>query len=225
MAEPGHHERPEPAPPAESEKSAERKVGVRDLFADLLTQSNLMLFGVAALLGLIGLVGGWDRVKATDTKLTRVEAKQTFAAEPFKLAFQEAFWYQNVPGLPVTGPDQRGVMVTVDITNTSPRPVSVVDMREVFRTDLPGQARMGRRADLRLLRSNDLLDLRTLQPGLLTRVVLVWLQPVSRPVPRKLNVTTYRQTYRKSSLDGTMRYFDEKAAAVISLPVQDLDLP
>lgn len=200
-------------------------MGFRDIFGDLLTPSNGVLFGVALLLGLIGLLGGWDRVGARETEVPTVKPEQNFEAEPFTLAFQKAFWYTRVNGLPANSPGQRALMVTVDMTNTSPRPVLLEDVQKVFRTDLPGLVTAGRGEVPQLYRASDLLNLRTLQPGLKTRLVLIWAQHETSPAPTQLNVSTFRQTYRKSSLDGSMRYFDAAEAAKVTLPVEEFRVP
>lgn len=212
-------------PQPEPALQPERKVGFKDIFGELFTQSNSILFSVALLLGLIGLLGGWDKVGSQVVEVPTVKPEQDFKAAPFTLAFQKAYWYAGVTGLPATLPGQRGLMVTVDMTNTSPRPVILEDVQKVFRTDLPGLVTAGRGEVPQLFRASDLLNLRTLQPGLKTRLVLIWAQDETTPAPSQLNVNTYQQTYRKSSLDGIMRYFDATEAAKITLPVEEFRVP
>lgn len=215
----------EPAGKAEPAGAASARVGFRDIFGELFTQANIILFGTAVLLGLIGLFGGWDRVGAKTTNLPVMKPQQEFTAEPFKLAFQKAYWYTSVNGLPANSPGQRALMVTVDMTNTSSRPVVLEDVQRVFRTDLPGLVTAGRGEVPQLFRASDLLNLRTLQPGLKTRVALIWAQHETAPPPTELGVTTFKQSYRRSSLDGSMRYFDATETAKVTLPVEEFRVP
>lgn len=202
-------------------------------FKDLADQNNLLLLGSVVVLGLIGLFGGWNRVAEKKTVLQSAAAKQEFTASPLKLEFLRGFWFKDKPELMPLQPlsaNERGLLVTVDVTNTSPRPVSMVEVQAAFRTTAAGLTELAKAipaAEARptLLRTSDLRPVRSLQPGLKTRVALIWIQGAAQPVPPNLKVVVYRQTYRKSALDGSMGYFDRTAAAQVDLPLTQFQVP
>lgn len=221
---------PQVETPAPADTPAVKKVGFRDIYGDLLGPANLWLFGIAALLGLIGLLGGWDKVAAKETTLPTLTADKEFQAEPFKLEFKKAFWYEQIQGLPPVSTGNRALMVTLDATNTSPRPVLVEDVKRAFRLTTGGlvmnfQPAPPERAAPDVYRGSDLLRLRTLPPGLKTRLALVWEQDSKQPTPQELTVVVIKQTYRKSFSDGSMRYFDPTESATVNLPLTEFKLP
>lgn len=180
-------------------------------------------------MGPIGLFGGWDKAGAKENEVPSVPIHQQIKANPFQIKFVRAFWFKPAPemvNLAGLTKQERGLMVTADVTNTSQRPIAMTEVKRAFRLKVDGLHSLGQpiaadKADPNTLRASDLLGLTALPPGLPTRLVLVWIQDATRPVPSKLKVAVFKQTYRQSALDGSMRYFDATETAQTNLPATE----
>ncbi len=58
-----------------------------------------------------------------------------------------------------------------------------------------------------------------LPPGLTYELVYIWEQRGSEPVPEKLKLASRSHTWRQSSLDEQMNWFDETVDAVGTVPL------
>lgn len=216
--------------PAGAPANTPKKVTFRDIYADLLTPTNLSLVGVALLLGLVGLLGGWDRVGAKETELTSVAAGQELQAKPFTMTFRKAFSYRGVQGLPPVGEGRRGLFVTVDVVNTTKEPIDLLDfrLRSLFQLKdvqgliYGGQAVSPEKAIPTLYRGTDVLPARQVQPGLTTRLVVLWEQQATESPPKTLTVVPNKYEFRVSRLTNLKEYLNPTPAAQVTLPVQEV---
>lgn len=219
--------------PAAAPANTPKKVTFRDIYADLLTPTNLSLVGVALLLGLVGVLGGWDRVGAKEAGLTSVAAGQELQASPFTMTFRKAFWYRDVQGLPHVGEGRRGLFVTVDVVNTTKEPIDLLDfrLRSLFQLKdvkgllLHGQPVAAEKAIPTLYRGTDVLPARQVQPGLTTRLVVLWEQQTTEAPPETLTVLPNKYEFKVSSLTNLKEYLSPAPAAQVTLPVQAVPVP
>lgn len=226
---------PQGAGPTDTNKTAmqakaESAVKVASAFKDLASPANLFLLAALAVLFLIGLFGGWDKLAEKKTAVPTASLGQELVANPFKLKFSKGFWFTHVPDLYSLRSDERGLLVTVDVTNVSKAPVEGEELERAFRLTEGGLLSLGspvasEKAAPEIKRGADLRTAYAVQPGLPTRLALFWTQKASLPVPKELTLVVYKQTFRQSRLDGSMRYFDPTETVTVKVPLSEFKVP
>ena len=201
------------------------------LVSDLLTPQRLGLVLAVALLGLIGAVGGWDAIEGVEApEVPRVEVGEPIKAHPFEITVRRARHFDALEGALYREEGQRYLVVSLDVTLRNDVHVPGETLRDALHLDAPGLKMLALKSGPsperpRLLRGLDALDARTYQPGLEVPTIAVWQQEVGAPIPDEVTVTFDRQTWRASSLDGSMRWFDPTPVARVTLPLEALEAP
>ncbi len=215
----------------DARQPALNRIKVAAEFKDLLSPANMILLALVAGLGLIGLFGGWDNLAERETEIPRAQTESEIEANPFKLTVGKASWFQDIPQLYRLEPGQRALLVRVDITNQSSRYVDRLDLQKAFRLEAAGlidpiQRRPVPAGEINpvILRGGDALQERSLQPGLPSRIALIWIQDANVAPPGKVRLIVRKQNYRASALDGNMAYFDAAPAYAVELPVSEMRL-
>lgn len=202
-------------------------VTVASAFNDIATPTNLLLGMVALALLLVGVLGGWNNLADKTTKVSAVPPRREITANPLKVTLTRALTFENQPKLLLLDHGERAIMIGADLLNTSERPLLKSDVQQTFLLSIPGLkgldvSEQAKASPSTIMRASDTLPLTALQPGLKTRVALLWVQDTAQPAPQNLTVTVLRQTYRKSSLSNEMAYFDPTEVATVTLPVKPL---
>lgn len=194
------------------------------LVSDILTPQRVGLFLAFALLLGIGLFGGWDAAVTEVDDVPRGEPGVAATVAPFRVEVRRARYGASLaPAFPARD-GVRYWFVTVDVTNTSGRPVAKALLTEDATLDLPGlqAAWSSERAIPTAHRLADGLVQEHYQPGLTTRIVLVWQQDNAEPLPDDVTLTLASHTWRASSLDGGLDWRDATPGLVVTLPAEPL---
>ncbi len=217
-------ESPAPAAPLDRTKVAAE-------FKDLASATNLLLLALMAALLLTGLFGGWKNLADRETKIAAADVGQEVEAEPLKVSVRKGGWFQDIPQLYRLKPGQRALLVSADVTNQTKQVIDRLDVQTAFRIDAKGLVDpiTDRHADAdkvqpHIIRASDALRGGALQPGLPTRMALIWVQDGSYPVPDRVKLVIRKQKYRASALDGSMGYFDAAPAYEITVPLTEMKL-
>lgn len=205
---------------------------VAGAFKDLLTPANIFLLALVVILLLTGLLGGWNNLSESKRVLPVAETGKDIEVNPFRIQVRKAMWFTNFPQMFALRPGQRGLVVTMDVTNISDSYISVHKLEEALRLEglqlvdhIRQQPVASEKAVPYAVRGSDGFPEQTLQPGLPVRLGLVWVQDIKTPAPRELDMALYKQTYRQSSLDGSMDYFDRQPVYKLTMPLTELKVP
>lgn len=183
---------------------------------------GLGVFLVALLLS--GLFGGWAAAGDSTPELTVGEPVGT---EPVEITVVEVATSSDL-GIYGFGPAEgRYVVVVADISTDNDTSIPALELRDVMRLrDVPDLAPVGVSPDrepeqipARLVVAGDGTAMRDLGPGMTYRTWFVWQQHPGAAEPEHVTVETYSMTFRRSSIDDTMRWFDPVAVARAEVPV------
>lgn len=201
------------------------------LISDIASPQRIGLLLAVALLALVGALGGLDAVEAVETPQTPVVAVgETIKAKPFEVTVRRARHFNELKPALYAQEGYRYLVVSLDVTLRNDRYVHALDLKTAVEVDAVGLKTVtyggtSRPEDPVVLRGMDSLGLRTLQPGLTTSTIFVWQQEVSTPIPDTVTITLSAQTWRKSSLDSSWRWFDPTPVARVTLPLEALEVP
>ena len=172
---------------------------------------------------MVGIVGGWDRVAASDDALPVATPSATMAVAPFDAVLRRVRVGDELP--PVARPQEgvRYLFVSLDLTNTSPRPATGDVLADLVTIDAPGLRQLaGITVSPMVYRLGDAQQARALQPGVATPVVLIWEQDASQPVPETVTVTVHSHTWRPSAATGQEQWLDQTPVAEAVMKVDPL---
>lgn len=223
---------PDTTPSAQTKSAAapeqpsflKRGMKVYGVVSDILTPTRLALLLGAVLIAVVSFFGGWDAATATADDVALAVSDEPINAEPFELTLQKAFVFTELePAFPAVE-GVRYVAVTLDARNTSDLTVAAgvlaralkIDAAGLASHDFEGEALIN---DPSVVRLEDSLSARSLQPDLPVQVVLVWQQSSAEAAPSELKVAISKHTWRKSTLDDGKGWFDPAHVATVKLPV------
>lgn len=231
---PGDHSPPirDEVPEGTRDDARLDRAKVAGAFKDLLTPANIFLLGLVILILLTGFFGGWNNLSESKRALPMAEAGKDLEANPFRIQVRKAMWFTHFPQMYALKPGQRALVVPMDVTNISDHYVSVQKLQDALRLE---GLQLIDRAELKavpsgkaapyIVRGRDGFAEQTLQPGLTVRLGVIWVQDANAPVPQNLDLNLFKQSYRKSSLDGSMGYFDRQPIYHLRLPLSEMKVP
>lgn len=196
------------------------------LFKDLLKPRNVLLAAGALVAGILALTGGLSQIEGVAQEVPTAAPGATVTAAPLDVVVKRAFWAEG-PDDPIAkeAPGLGRLLIVIEVTDRSPRPVDLLTLQDSFRIDADGlrfygQPQASERATPMIYRGADLLPARPAQSDLTTPLVLSWDQDATQPVPTSLTLLVRGHTWRASSLDGGLDWFDPTDVARISVPLQ-----
>ena len=150
-------------------------------------------------------------------------------AAPFTLTVERARWTSDLGEI---GKTERGryLVVIVKVRTDADRSVDLSVLQQALALkDLAGMyAAMGgdkivpsEKAKPSVYVLADGTRMSALTPGLTYELAYVWEQRQSEPLPAELSVASRSHTWRQSSLDDQMNWFDETIDAVGTVPVTE----
>lgn len=180
---------------------------------------RLALAGVVTILvGVVGLLGGFDRAPARKTALPTVNVGQRYDAGQYRVTIDSA---EFVNSLGNEKPDKAGghlllIEATVEVTGNKTR-----DVRDVLDvTGVPGKVQRGVDPGMNYVRDRNLAA--SLQPGLPERIWYNWEIAPGTPAPATvtvvLNGARERLTYFRF-LNNKLE--DRGPEAIVTVPVKD----
>ena len=177
--------------------------------------------------GVVAAFGGWKRATAEAADDTPVAAADTAVeADPLSVSIHSAFWADEVPTVLYAEEGFRYLIVKATLTNTSELPLHATTFQDQFTIDVDGLKSTELEGGLQTMpptnhRLVDALRQPTLQPGLDTRMILVWQQKAAEPLPSELKVTIHSMTFRESSFGTGTSWRDPEPAHVVTVPVEE----
>lgn len=172
-----------------------RKV-VTALGKDLLTRANLKILLGALLVAVLGLFGGFDAAEEESNQVALAEAG-TVEASPVRVEFHGMGEGESLLG-------ESRPTVDMTVINTSPRPVTPLDLGTLFHWEELDESTYP------LLARTGQASLGTLNPGVPV--------DVSLQVPEGAGVLLVRSmTWRESRLDGSDGFFDPVTVVEVEL--------
>lgn len=178
-----------------------------------MTLRQVLAAGATVVVLASGLFGGLATARTAGP--TEIVAGEPFHAEPFDLTVERLRWSDDL-GL---DEDLRGryLVAVATVENTSDHPVYTSTIRDSVRlkgldgfyTGLLGEE-TGRSDDAapQVLVLADASPLSAVAPGLEYEVAFVWEQAASEPLPTEATVAVSAWTWRRSSLDDQLMWFD-----------------
>lgn len=183
------------------------------------------MLAVVLLIGVVGLLGGWD-VVGEETEVPRSELEEAADVKPFEVLPATARYFDEIEWVLPKEEGYRYVALMVDVENTSDAFVSSVVLTDSVRIDLDGLKQLETRngsipVSPQVIRVADALGQRGFQPGLPVQVILVWQQELGVEPSGELAVTFSANTWRRSTLDEQMAWLDPKPAIQYVLPLSE----
>lgn len=200
---------------------------MRSWLSGLSLRYYLYSAGVVVLL-CSGLFGGLDEATPDEPGVVKVAA-QTEAA-PFRLTFERARWSTKLTEK-LASDRGRFLIIVAKVENTSGRTVSAGTLQEAVRLDhVPGifkgpdgaKVVPSSQVDPQVLVKVDGSSLGPLNPGLHHEVAFVWEQRGAEEPPTSLRLRLRTHTWRESSIDEQLGWFDPTTYAGITLPVTEV---
>lgn len=221
-----------PAPPTGRLASAKK---AWDFLSDIAEPRTIALVAAAIILGLVGLIGGWQEIEATEDTVPAAAAGQTIHAAPFDIAVLRANYGSQLKKIayPESGIRYLFVVVRarlVDSKNPVAEPVNQFDvfvLSYAF-TAVDPDSTVEVQPGVTISKSPSVYRLvdgeygGTMQPGLDQELVLVFPQRATEPAPKRLAVTVREQTYRRSTLTSEWGWADPVAKAEVVVPITEL---
>jgi hypothetical protein len=213
--------------PGEAETEATGAARFLALFWDLAKPQYVALLIGLVVLAIVSLSGGWNSIEAGPAAVRPTPPGSPLTATPFTITVKKALWTEaSVKGLIYAEEGVRSLMVSVEITNFTPEPVSTLTLGNAFRIDSEGLVRFGKPAPAAkvgptMKRAADFRLATYAQPNLPTRLVLIWEQSTTLDPPTQVVVTVRKHTWRASALAGGMDWFDAADTATVTLPVTE----
>lgn len=187
----------------------------------------MLLMAGAVVLLVSGLFGGLREapVEAAESLVVG----RAHESEPFTLTIERARWTSDLGEI---GKTERGryLIVIVKVRTDADRSVDLSVLQEAIALKgLAGTyAAMGgdkvvpsEKAKPSVYVLADGTRMSALTPGLTYELAYVWEQSSNEPVPAELTVASRSHTWRQSSLDDQMNWFDETVDAVGTVPVKE----
>lgn len=181
------------------------------------------------IIGVISLLGGWDVILAKrDDTLPSVPPGEMTHADPFDVTFLRAFHATELkPSLhPQEG--KRLILISLDVLNTSDTMAGWTVLTNALEPDFP-LATFNNEPDgpadaTGLYRFQDAHQQGDLQPGLPQRLLVVWKQSETEPLPAEITVTLSGYTYREASLplSSQKSWYDREKKVSVTLPVEEM---
>ncbi|NLT57205.1 MAG: hypothetical protein GXX79_22120 [Actinomycetales bacterium] len=159
------------------------------LASDLFSRGNLRLLAGVAVVGVLGLIGGFDAAESEVPRVPLAEAQgQTFVTEPAEVVVHGLS--TRTDGLT----DEVTEVMELTVTNTGPRPLDSFGLSQILAWTGDGDSTFAttKRAD-----GN---PLGALNPGVPVDLVI--------DAPAGENLILSSVTWRASTLDGSYRHFD-----------------
>lgn len=211
------------APPTRLERWKSRY----DLVSDIFSPKRLALLAAVLVLGIVGLVGGWDKVDAAERALPTAAPGEVVHTRVVDVAVVRARQGDAIEGLLRKEDGVRYVFVVARITVTGDRPITGDIIKQLLTIDVPGLATYPSKVDPsgravtppELSRTSDALPAITLQPSLTYDVAFVWKQDAAERVAEQLTATIHDHTWRRSSLDGSMGWRDATPLTTVTVEV------
>lgn len=173
--------------------------------ARTLTLRQLVLSVAAVVVLASGLFGGLATATTTAEGPAALVAGTRVHAEPFDVTVQRLRWLDDL-GPAVTRPEGRYVGVVATVENTTDHPVYLdVIRRFLHLSDVEG---VDPDATPQVLVVADSAPLSSAAPGLEYEVVLLWDQAADAAPPTRATVSVRSHTWRQSTLDDQMLWFD-----------------
>lgn len=178
---------------------------------------------LAALL-VSGLFGGWQEAADETPALT---VGEPITATPVTVTVLGATTATDMGNHLLSETEGRYLVVAADLVTEQTQSIPHSDVADAIR--VRGVEGLFRRYDRdrpaheippKVIVAADRSELGDLPPGLTYRTLLVWEQRPGSPAPTEVTVEVYGKTYRESSIDATMRWFDPALAARATIPVQ-----
>ena len=222
-------EPPQPGEPVPVAEQAGDEPAPGPWWRALVRPRSLIAVVAAVVAGALWLGGGFEEAESLPSAPRPVAVGEPLDVAPLTATVLRAYWTtKKLDRVYFEAEGQRGLLLVVDLTNTSKRPVGVTVLRAAIRADVSeqrdwtGKPVTPDQAYPTFIRRSDAQVATALQPGLTTTLVLVWNQATSAPVPTQLAVTLYSQTWRESTLSGEEGWHDPVAVAVVTVPVKEL---
>lgn len=182
-------------------------------------------FGVAAVvLAVAGLFGGLEE-RGDAAAVPPVAAGEAVDAGPWRISIERAFTIDELDGAYLVDDEVNhwfGLVATVTVIDDEPNglfshAVRLQGVEGLHRDD------DGDLAWPRVLRFDD-ASLATLNPGVTEKVVYLWEQAKSAPVPPDVTIEVLEPTWRRDSLDDTLgwKYEELSPVGVLTVPVEQL---
>lgn len=195
---------------------------------DVLSPTFIAVTIGLVVLVVVGLFGGWERAAAgRDTSLPTSTPDTPVQVDPFQITPLTARWATSLEPIAYAEPGKRYIMATFKVTNTSDLPVDIPLFKEAVTIDVEGlDAVVTPEGSIvrpyGVFRIDDGLPQTALQPGLEQKLVVIWRQDESAPLPKEMTVTLASHTYRVSMLGTGKSWLDATPAVEIALPVEEV---
>ncbi len=222
-------ETPQPGEPGPVADHAGDEPGPGPWWRSLVRPRSLISLVAALVAAALWLGGGFEEAESLPSDPRPAPVGEPVDVAPLTATVLRAYWTtKTVDGVYYRAEGRRGLLLVVDLTNTSDAPVPVGVQRAAIRTDATelldwtGNPVTSERAEPTFHRLSDGLGGGALQPGLTTTTVMVWSQATTAPVPTQLVMTLHSHTWRESTLTGQEGWHDPVAVAVVTVPVKEL---
>lgn len=141
---------------------------------------------------------------------------ETVDGGPWKVTVTGSRLVDELPGLRLAdGNRWVAVLAVVENTDTESRS----DFAEVLR--LSGVEGLVAEQPKYVLLLRDASQPQFLNPGLAEKLAYLWEQKVSEPAPIRVRVDVWGRTYRRDTINDTMRWLDPEPRAGFEVPVED----
>ena len=191
------------------------------------SRKGLGFLVAVVIIGIISLLGGWDIIVAErDESLVSVSPGEVAHADPFDVTFLRAFHTTDLEPMIHPKSGKRLLLVSLEVVNTDKTMVSSALFARALVPDLPlttmNNEPDGQADPAEFYRFQDTQKQGSFQPGLPQRLLAVWWQDETTPLPTEVTVTLSRHIYRESFLSSDKFWFDREAKISVTLPVEEL---
>jgi hypothetical protein len=184
-----------------------------------------VLCALVALVAVVGLAGGFDRVAAGE--LPVVAEDEPNQGEPWNVTvtgavlaadlepavlYEDGYWLAVIADVEVTAGESRTDLAEILYVTG----VEGLAREHTERGSYPGATFAD---DIRLVRDGTAAA--SLHPGLPERVAFLWELAIDTPPPAEVHIEIIGKTYRESVLTGAMEWLDGAARAQLTVPVED----
>lgn len=187
----------------------------------------MILMAGAVVLLVSGLFGGLREAPVEAAEPLKVGSPHK--AEPFTLTVDRARWTSDLGEI---GKTERGryLIVIVKVRTDADRSVNLGVLQQalalqsakgIYNSMGGDKIVASEKAKPSVHALPDGTRMSVLPPGLTYELAYIWEQKASEPVPAKLSVASRSHTWRQSSLDDQMSWFDETIDAVGTVPVTE----
>ena len=194
---------------------------------DALSFRQALLFVGAVVLLVSGAFGGLE--KATPDEFATVKAGKKTTVAPFTMTIDRARWVKRLSSQ-LTSERGRYLVVVATIRSDEKTAVTsgtlaasmrISGVKGVYSSIDGGKPVAAAKASPRVLVVDDGTRLDAVPGGMTYEVAFVWEQATTAGPPRKVALTLYEHTFRKSSIDDQQSWFDPAVVAKGELPVEE----